>query len=77
MSKTPTSTISSALSVANGTTKTVASRVRTALTRDGWKVVKASKVNRLTEVLDELYVDSRRQRQVEFLEEARKIVKSL
>ena len=75
MSKTPTSTIASAIT--NGPTKTVANMVRKALTRDGWKVVRATKVQRLESVLNEIYVDNRRTRQVEFLEEARKLVQSL
>lgn len=77
MSKTPTSTITSVLSVANGPTKAVATRVRNALTRDGWRVVRATKVARLESVLNEIYVDNRRQRQVELLDEARKLAQSL
>jgi hypothetical protein len=77
MSKTPTSTIAAALVTGPGPVKTVASKVRNALTKDGWRVVKAQKVQRLSEVLDEIYVDNRRQRQVELLEEARKLAQSL
>lgn len=77
-SKTPTSTIASALTTRpGGPVKTVATKVRNALTRDGWRVVKATKVQRLESVLDEIYVDSRRQRQVELLAEARQIAQSL
>ncbi len=75
MSKTPTSTIASALTT--GPAKTVATKVRNALKSDGWKVVQARKVARLEEVLNEIYVDNRRQRQVELLEEARKLTQSL
>lgn len=77
MSKTPTKTISSALSLSNGPVSTVATKVRQALTRDGWRVVKANKVERLEAVLEEIYVDNRRQRQVELLAEARKLAQSL
>jgi hypothetical protein len=77
VSKTPTKTISSALSLSNGPVSTVASKVRQALTRDGWRVVKANKVERLEAVLEEIYVDNRRQRQVDLLEEARKLAQSL
>ncbi len=77
-SKTPTSTITSALTFTSGSAvTTVAKRVRTALTRDGWRVVKAQKVARLEEVLNEIYVDNRRNRQVELLDEARQIAQSL
>lgn len=76
-SKTPTKTISSALSLSNGPVGTVATKVRQALTRDGWRVVKANKVERLQAALDEIYVDNRRQRQVDLLEEARKLAQSL
>ncbi len=75
MSKTPTSTIASAIT--SGPAKTVATRVRNALKSDGWKVVQARKVARLEAILSEMYVDNRRTRQVEFLEEARKLVQSL
>ena len=77
MSKTPTKTISSALSLSNGPVSSVATKVRQALTRDGWRVVKANKVERLEAVLEEIYVDNRRQRQVDLLEEARKLAQSL
>jgi hypothetical protein len=77
MSKTPTKTISSALSLSNGPVSTVATKVRQALTKDGWRVVRANKVERLEAVLDEIYVDNRRQRQVELLAEARKLAQSL
>ncbi|MCA1840130.1 MAG: LytR C-terminal domain-containing protein [Actinobacteria bacterium] len=78
MSKSPIGSITSALTVSNaGPVQFVATRVRKALTRDGWKVVKASRVQRLESVLNEIYVDNRRQRQVELLEEARKIASSL
>lgn len=80
MAKTPTSSITEALgsNVRGGATLTsVAQKVRKALTRDGWRVVKANKVTRLEEVLNEIYVDSRRQRQVELLDEARKLAQSL
>lgn len=82
MASTPTRSIQSALSMATTLGKTVsvnavASKVRSTLTRDGWKVVKARKVERLEEVLNEIYVDNRRARQVELLEEARKIAQSL
>lgn len=78
MSKTPTSTITSALSVSNaGPVQFVATRIRKALSRDGWKVVRATKVQRLETVLNEIYVDNRRQRQVELLDEARTLAQSL
>lgn len=77
MSRTPTKTISSALSLSNGPVSTVATRVRQALTRDGWRVVRANKVEQLQAALDEIYVDNRRQRQVELLAEARKLAQSL
>lgn len=77
MSKTPTTTIASTLGVTNGPVKAVAAKVRQALTRDGWKVVRATKVQRLEAVLNEIYVDNRRNRQVELLEEARKLTQSL
>jgi hypothetical protein len=77
LSKTPTKTIASALGLSSGPVSTVAGKVRQALTRDGWRVVKAQKVQRLEEVLNEIYVDSRRQRQVDLLEEARKLAQSL
>lgn len=81
MSKTPTRTIQNALPNAlsrNGTPLSVfAGKIRHSLTRDGWKVVRASRVKRLESVLNEIYVDNRRNRQVELLEEARKIVNSL
>lgn len=76
-SKTPTKTIASALGFSNGPVTTVASKVRQALTKDGWRVVKANKVERLQAALDEIYVDNRRQRQVDLLEEARRIAQSL
>jgi hypothetical protein len=77
MSKTPTKTISSALSRSNGPVGTVATKVRQALTRDGWRVVRANKVEQLQAALDEIYVDNRRQRQVDLLSEARKLAQSL
>lgn len=77
MSRTPTKTISSALSLSNGPVSTVATKVRQALTRDGWRVVRANKVEQLQAALDEIYVDNRRQRQVELLAEARKLAQSL
>lgn len=78
MSKTPTSTITSALTVSKvSPVQSVATRVRNALTRDGWKVVRATKLQRLETVLSEIYVDNRRQRQVELLDEARKLTQSL
>ena len=77
MSKTPTKTISSALSLSNGPVSSVATKVRQALTRDGWRVVRANKVEQLQAALDEIYVDNRRQRQVELLAEARKLAQSL
>lgn len=77
MSKTPTKTISSALSLSNGPVGTVATKVRQALTRDGWRVVRANKVEQLQAALDEIYVDNRRQRQVDLLSEARKLAQSL
>ena len=55
----------------------MATKVRQALTRDGWRVVRANKVERLQAALDEIYVDNRRQRQVDLLEEARKLAQSL
>jgi len=76
MSKTPTFSISQALGKASGPVTTVAQKVRRSLTEDGWKVVKANKLQRLEAVLNEIYVDNRRQRQVELLEEARKLVQS-
>lgn len=76
-SKTPTKTISSALSLSNGPVSTVATKVRQALTRDGWRVVRANKIEQLQAALDEIYVDNRRQRQVELLAEARKLAQSL
>lgn len=76
-SKTPTTSISTALNLATGSVSSVANKVRRTLTRDGWKVVPATKVQRLEEVLNEIYVDSRRQRQVDLLEEARKLTQSL
>jgi hypothetical protein len=77
MSKTPTRTISSALSLSNGPVGTVATKVRQALTRDGWRVVRANKVEQLQAALDEIYVDNRRQRQVDLLDEARRLAQSL
>lgn len=77
MSRTPTKTISSALSLSNGPVSTVATKVRQALTRDGWRVVRANKVEQLQAALDEIYVDNRRQRQVDLLAEARKLAQSL
>lgn len=77
MSATPTRSIVQALGAATGPIQTVAQRVRRGLTQDGWKVVPARKVTELTELLDMLYVDSRRQRQVETLEKARKLAQSL
>lgn len=77
MSKTPTNTIASALGLSEGPVSNVAKRVRTTLTRDGWRVVKANKVERLEMVLNEIYVDNRRQRQVDLLAEARKLAQSL
>lgn len=77
MSKTPTNTIASALGLSSGPVSTVATKVRQALTRDGWRVVKANKLQRLEAVLDEIYVDNRRQRQVELLTEARRLAQSL
>lgn len=78
MSKTPTQSITSGL---KGTFTApigeVAQRVRRALTKDGWRVVRVGKLQRLESVLNEIYVDNRRNRQVELLEEARKIVTSL
>jgi hypothetical protein len=76
-SKTPTRTIASALGLSNGPVTTVATKVRQALTKDGWRVVKANKLERLETVLNEIYVDNRRQRQVELLDEARKLAQSL
>lgn len=76
MSVSPTRSITSALGKASGPVATVAQKVRRTLTDDGWRVVKAHKLNRLETVLNEIYVDNRRQRQVELLEEARKIVSS-
>jgi len=75
VSKTPTTSIASAIT--SGPTKAVADKVRKALTKDGWKVIRATKVKRLEAVLSEIYVDNRRQRQVDLLEEARKLAKSL
>lgn len=77
MSKTPTSTIASTLGVTSGPVRTVATKVRQALTRDGWRVVRATKVQRLETVLNEIYVDNRRQRQVDLLDEARTLTQSL
>lgn len=77
MTTTPTKSISMALSNATGSLTSVAGRVRKSLTNDGWKVVRARKTDRLAELLDTIYVDSRRQRQVEALEEARQIAQSL
>lgn len=78
MSKTPTKTIATALGISNGgPVSNVAGKVRQALTRDGWRVVKAQKVQRLEEVLAEIYVDNRRQRQVDLLTEARRLAQSL
>jgi hypothetical protein len=77
MSLTPTSSITSALGRASGPVTAVAQKVRRSLTQDGWRVIRASKVQRLEAVLNEIYVDNRRQRQVELLEEARKIASSL
>ena len=77
MSMTPTRTIQNALGKASGPVTSVAQKVRRTLTDDGWRVVKATKMQRLEAVLNELYVDNRRQRQVDLLTEARKIVSSL
>ncbi len=79
MAQSPTRTIQTALSSLSRSAKldTVAGRVRMALTREGWKVVQAKKVDELSELLDTLYVDNRRQRQVETLERARKLAQSL
>lgn len=77
MSATPTRSIATALGTAAGPISTVAQRVRRTLTQDGWRVVKAKKLEELTELLDTLYVDNRRQRQVDTLEKARKLAQSL
>lgn len=78
MATSPTKSITTALNTASGSLSSVANKVRRTLTADGWRVVRASKVQRLEELLnDVVYVDSRRKRQVEALEEARKIVNSL
>lgn len=77
MSKTPTKTIAGALGLSNGPVASVASKVRQALTKDGWRVVRANKVEQLQAALDEIYVDNRRQRQVDLLAEARKLAQSL
>lgn len=77
MSATPTRTIANALGQATGPLNSVAQRVRRSLTQDGWRVVKARKIDELTELLDTLYVDNRRQRQVETLEKARRLAQSL
>lgn len=77
MSATPTRTIATALGQATGPLNSVAQRVRRSLTQDGWRVVKAKKIDELTELLDTLYVDNRRQRQVETLEKARRLAQSL
>lgn len=77
MATTPTKSITTALVTASGSLYAVASKVRRNLTQDGWKVVKARQTDRLAEVLDEIYVDNRRQRQVDLLEEARRIAQSL
>lgn len=77
MSKTPTKTIASALGLSSGPVTSVATKVRQALTKDGWRVVRANKVERLQAALDEIYVDNRRQRQVDLLSEARKLAQSL
>jgi len=77
MSATPTRSIATALGQATGPIQTVAQRVRRTLTQDGWKVVQRRKVEELSELLDTLYVDNRRQRQVETLEKARLLAQSL
>lgn len=54
--------------------------VKTVLQRAGWKFVgrrHAKKVAKLQELLDSIYVDERRKRLVDALEEARQIAREL
>lgn len=55
----------------------IANTIRRQLGADGFTLIQKAKRNRLAELLDEIYVDKRKEKVVTALEEARKLAHSL